>query len=253
LIYTSISTYLAAFLMALFGQKRAGHRLFAAGFVIALICLLYRWFTVGHVPLQNLFEVFLTMGVVVWPLSLFCRKVLRVGAESPDMLIGVIVLIPAGFIFSGEPRYLPPALQCRLFAPHVAVYILSYIIMTKAAVQAVILLALGRQDNTEKLIALESNTYRIICLGFPLMTLGLVLGSYWAKLAWGDYWGWDPKEMWSLAAWLVYAGYFYFRGMYGAKYARINSLWAIAGMVLILLTLFWANLSRLFVWLHSYA
>ena len=93
----------------------------------------------------------------------------------------------------------------------------------------------------------------MICAGFALLTLGLVLGSWWGKLAWGDYWGWDPKELWSLASWLVYVGYFHFRYMFGKKHARINSTWAIAGMAAILITLLWANLSRLFSGLHSYA
>jgi ABC-type transport system involved in cytochrome c biogenesis permease subunit len=91
------------------------------------------------------------------------------------------------------------------------------------------------------------------CLGFPLLTIGLILGSWWGKLAWGDYWGWDPKEMWSLASWLVYVTYLHFRYMYGKKYPRINSLWVVLGMIVIVITLLWVNLSRLFAGLHSYA
>jgi len=93
----------------------------------------------------------------------------------------------------------------------------------------------------------------MIYAGFPLLTLGLILGSYWGKKAWGDYWGWDPKELWSLASWLVYVGYFHFRYMFGKKYPQINSIWAIAGMFVIIVTLLWVNLSRLFPGLHSYA
>jgi hypothetical protein len=99
----------------------------------------------------------------------------------------------------------------------------------------------------------EDATYRIVCAGFPLLTLGLILGSYWGKQAWGDYWGWDPKELWSLASWLVFLGYFHFRYMFGKKHPRINSLWAIAGMAAIIITLLWVNLSRIFSGLHSYA
>src|SRR4030043_470696 len=86
-----------------------------------------------------------------------------------------------------------------------------------------------------------------------LLTLGLVLGSVWGKLAWGDYWGWDPKELWSLASWLVYVGYFHFRYMFGKTRPRINSIWAIAGMAVIVITLLWVNLSHLFIGLHTYA
>ncbi len=99
----------------------------------------------------------------------------------------------------------------------------------------------------------EQATYELIAIGFPLLTLGLVLGSWWGKLAWGRSWGWDPKELWSLASWLVYVGYFHWRYMYGTKRPRINSLWALTGMLAIVITLLWVNLSRLFPGLHSYA
>jgi ABC-type transport system involved in cytochrome c biogenesis permease subunit len=168
------------------------------------------------------------------------------------MMIAAILLFPAGFIFSAEPLKLPPALQSWLFVPHVAVYLLAYVMMAKAAVQATLQLY-GRNDASDELVSYEDGTYRMVCLGFPLLTLGLVLGSLWGKLAWGDYWGWDPKELWSLASWLAYVGYLHFRCMFGRKHARINSAWAIMGIVMILITLLWANLSKIFTGLHNYA
>ena len=125
--------------------------------------------------------------------------------------------------------------------------------MIKAAFQAVQQLAGIAPNPDKKLLMPEEATYRMICVGFPLLTLGLILGSCWGKLAWGDYWGWDPKELWSLASWLIFVGYFHFRYMFGKKYPRLNSLWVIAGMVAIIITLLWVNLSRLFPGLHSYA
>lgn len=169
------------------------------------------------------------------------------------MLIGIIVLFPAGFVFSARPQQLPPALQSWLFTPHVVVYMLSYILMAKATVQAVCQL-LGRTPKPgEDILPPEQATYRMVYAGFPLLTLGLILGSYWGKQAWGDYWGWDPKELWSLASWLVFLAYFHFRYMFGTKHQNMNSLLAILGMVAIIITLLWVNLSRLFSGLHSYA
>ena len=90
-------------------------------------------------------------------------------------------------------------------------------------------------------------------MGFLLLSLGLILGSWWGKIAWGDYWNWDPKGLWSLVSWLVFLGYFHFRYMFGKKHARINSALVVGGFVAIIITLLWANLSRLFAGLHSYA
>jgi ABC-type transport system involved in cytochrome c biogenesis permease subunit len=241
-----------AFVTSLMRRPKAGHILYIFGFAVAVFAYAYRWYDVRHVPLQNLFEVFLFLGMI-YPVSLFCLRILRVGGYAADMLIGAIVLFPAGFVFNAKPQQLPPALQSWLFTPHVAVYMLSYIFMAKATFQAICQLA-GKTTNPDgNLLLPEQATYRMICVGFPLLTLGLVLGSYWGKLAWGDYWGWDPKELWSLASWLVFVGYFHFRYMFGKKHPRINSLWAIAGMAAIIITLLWVNLSRLFSGLHSYA
>jgi cytochrome c-type biogenesis protein CcsB len=264
LIYAAIAAYLSAFLTTFLRRQRVGNFLYLLGFIAAVLAFIYRWYDVRHVPLQNLFEVFLCLGMISYPVSWFCRYTLRAGGYSGDLVIAAIMLVPAGFVFSAEPQRLPPALQSWLFVPHVAVYALSYIFMAKATLQAIFQLlapALRRGypgqwpglKADEKFLSAEDATYRMVCVGFPLLTLGLILGSCWGKLAWGDYWGWDPKELWSLASWLVYVGYFHFRYMFGKKYARINSLWAIAGMVFILITLFWVNLSNLFSGLHSYA
>jgi len=253
LIYITIMVYLLAFLTTSLGRPKTGHLLFVFGFIVAVWSFGYRWYDVSHVPLQNLFEVFLCLGMICYPVSLFCRRVLQIGGRCADMLIGAIVLFPPGFVFSAKPQQLPPALQSWLFVPHVAVYALSYIFMAKATFQAVLQLAGKIPNPDEKLLPAEPATYRMICVGFPLLTLGLILGSCWGKLAWGDYWGWDPKELWSLASWLVYVGYLHFRHMFGKKHARLNSTWAIAGMLVIVITLLWVNLSLLFPGLHSYA
>jgi ABC-type transport system involved in cytochrome c biogenesis permease subunit len=251
LIYTAMAVYLLAFAATVLRRRKTGDILFSIGFFVGCVSIAYRWINVEHLPMQNLFEVFLCLGALVYPISFFCSRILQVGAAAADMLIGIIVFFPAGFIFNAEPQQLPPALQCWLFAPHVLVYMLSYVFMTKAAVQAVVQWTGGGQSG--RMIEPEQATYRMVCAGFPLLTLGLILGSVWGQLAWGNWWGWDPKELWSLASWLVYVGYFHFRYMFGTRFARLNSLWAVVGLLVILITLLWVNLSRLFPGLHSYA
>ena len=254
----AFAAYLLAFVAALLRQQKMGTAIrkigtatYFLGFLIACAAVAYRWNDVRHIPMQNLFEVFVVLGALVYPISIFCNRVLKIGAVAADVLIGVIVLIPAGFFFNAEPQQLPPALQSWLFGPHVLVYMISYVLMAKAAIQAVLQL-IGLQS-TSNLLEPEQATYRMICTGFPLLTLGLILGSVWGQQAWGDWWGWDPKELWSLASWLVYVGYFHFRYLFGKRFSRINSLWAILGLLVIIITLLWVNLSRLFLGMHSYA
>ena len=54
-------------------------------------------------------------------------------------------------------------------------------------------------------------SYRVISLGFPLLTIGIIAGAVWANEAWGSYWSWDPKETWALITWLVFAAYLHVR------------------------------------------
>ncbi len=254
LVYANMLCYLTAMFCAILKKLKISERFYLLGFLISVISWIYRWVHVGHIPMQNMFEVFLTMGMALWPLTMFCRRFLGAGLEAGDMLLGTILLFPAGFIFEAEPQALPPALQSPLFAPHVAVYMLSYVILAKAAFQAIGQLYYAWIPGREKdALEYELKAYWMVRLGFPLLTLGLILGSWWGARAWGDYWGWDPKELWSLASWLMYLLYFHWRYIFGRKYAQINGILALLGLIAIIITLLWVNLSKKFGGLHNYA
>jgi len=246
LIYAAMAAWLAAFGVYLRKNRRLGDILFGAGCAVMVGAVCVRWVEVEHAPLQNLFEVFTVLGALMFPLWLFCRSVLGASGPAANVLIGVVLLFPAGFVFHAEPQRLPPALQSWLFVPHVASYMAAYVVLGMAAVQAGLHLANGEKS-------CETATYRMILFGYPLLTLGLILGAVWGKIAWGDYWNWDPKELWSLATWLVYSVYLHFRAMYGSRFARANSVMAIAGAVAVVLTLLWVNLAdKLFPGMHVY-
>jgi ABC-type transport system involved in cytochrome c biogenesis permease subunit len=252
LIYVAMTAWLAASACHLRGRGRLGTRLFIYGAAALVAALAVRWAQVGHAPMQSLFEVFLCLGALICPLWLFCRKAL--GAKGPAVgpFLGLIVLMPAGFVFSAEPRALPPALQSWLFIPHVSAYMLGYIVLMLAAAQAIMQLAVAARAGDEAAVPYELATYRIVKLGFPLLMLGLALGAVWGKLAWGDYWNWDPKELWSLTTLLVYVGYFHFRALYGTKYPLANAVLALAGAGAIIITLLWLNLADRFPGMHAY-
>lgn len=276
MVYASMAVYLLAFLALLTKSlpqrfravrwgaypyvfvtrlAKVGWVLFALGFLLSAGAMAWRGVSVSHIPLQSMFEIMLFIATVMFPLSVFCRLVLRVGGEAVDALLAAAVLLPVGFVFEAGADQLPPALQSPLFGPHVAVYLLAYAVMAKAAGQAYLVLRLRRDKSAEaKLIARQGETVeRMVRLGFPLLTAGLILGSIWGKRAWGDYWNWDPKEMWSLATWLVFAGYFHVKASPGTTGPRAKAIIVLAGFALIVITLLWVNMSRLFIGLHNYA
>ena len=96
---------------------------------------------------------------------------------------------------------------------------------------------------------LDNISYRIIGLGFPLLTIGIIAGGVWANEAWGSYWSWDPKETWALILWLVFAAYLHSRitkGWQGRKPAILASV----GFVVVWICYLGVNL--LGKGLHSY-
>jgi ABC-type transport system involved in cytochrome c biogenesis permease subunit len=75
----------------------------------------------------------------------------------------------------------------------------------------------------------------VVRFGFIMLTLGLLVGSVWAKSAWGDFWVWDPKENWSLVTWLVYGAYLHLRKVRGWRGERAAWL-AIIGFAVVMFT-----------------
>ncbi len=96
---------------------------------------------------------------------------------------------------------------------------------------------------------LDDVTYRMIAIGWPLLTGGIITGAVWANSAWGTYWSWDPKETWSLITWFVYAIYLharYVRGWKGTQMAVISAV----GFLAVIFTYLGVNL--VLSGLHSY-
>ena len=116
------------------------------------------------------------------------------------------------------------------------------------------LLLLWRREGLQKMMpsadVLDNVTYKIICIAFPLLTLMIAAGAYWANQAWGSYWSWDPKETWAAITWLVYAGYLHMRITRGWK-GRRAAWFAILGFAVVIFTFF--GVTYLLPGLHAYA
>lgn len=116
------------------------------------------------------------------------------------------------------------------------------------------LLLVWRRPDLEKHLpdadALDRITYKTICIAFPLLTLMIAAGAYWANRAWGSYWNWDPKETWAAITWLVYAGYLHMRITRGWR-GRRAAYFAILGFAVVMFTFF--GVTYLLPGLHAYA
>ncbi len=97
---------------------------------------------------------------------------------------------------------------------------------------------------------LDELSYKTILFAFPFLTLLIVTGAIWAYYAWGRYWGWDPKETWSLITWIVYSIYLHVRITHGWE-GRLPAILATVGFGVVVFTYLGVNI--LLSGLHSYA
>nr|ALO21267.1 heme attachment to plastid cytochrome c [Chloromonas radiata] len=219
-----------------------------------LIC---RWTESGHFPLSNLYEslMFLSWSCTFIHLLLeFKTEKFRPEATllTPSKsyafrLIGSITSPCAFFTnafatFSLPPEMqkvspLVPALQSNWLMMHVTVMIISYsaLILGSLLSIAFLILTSSKSFFFKQLLKMRLNnlawnfdnySYRVIGMGFPFLTIGILSGAVWANEAWGSYWSWDPKETWALLTWLIFAIYLHARitkGWQGKKPALIAS------------------------------
>lgn len=203
--------------------------LYGVAFLGAVAMLVHRGISTGHPPMQNMYEFLMCTAAMLPALTFVSAKFDRQDALLVDSALLALVTVPVAFFMDGSVRRLMPALQSPFFVPHVGAYVVGYVLLVRAAFGA------GR---------------RLVGVGFFLLTLGLVLGAAWGKVCWGNWWQFDPKEMWSLATWFVYAVHFHLRPRLSPAADRA---FLVAGAVMVVLTLTWINLSRLFTGMHSYA
>ena len=248
-VYAALGLYLIAFIFLTLrtSARKIGQVAFALGFLTAAIALVSRGISVGRLPMKSMYEVFLTLGMLVYPISLFAKHVLKVGAQFADALLGTVILFPAGFVFSNMPEHLPPALQTPLFLPHVASYMIGYVIIAKSAVSAACVLIFGKKIPIREhgLVPYDIAADRMMRFGLPFMSLGLLLGAIWGQIAFGHYWQWDPKESWSLATWLMIVIYFHLRLILGRRKARLQACTILLTALFMITTLLWSSISSL--------
>lgn len=211
------------------------------------ILLSWRWIENGYFPLSNLYEslLFFTWGLTSISLTVEIKtSIALVGATTSPLALFVIgfasLSLPEGM---QKAAPLVPALKSNWLMMHVSIMMISYSTLIIGSLLSILFLILTKGKNVEiqgsstgralsllvervetevistplsLLESIDNLSYRIIGLGFPLLTIGIISGAVWANEAWGSYWSWDPKETWALITWLVFASYLH---------TRINRSW----------------------------
>ncbi|GAA4698151.1 cytochrome c-type biogenesis protein CcsB [Promicromonospora umidemergens] len=233
---------------------------------LLLVAIVLRGVAAGRAPWANMYE-FALVGTFV-AVAVFVgvntrRDVRFLGAFVTGL--GVLFLVLAQQQFFVAAMGVQPALQKYWLVIHVGVAICATGIFTVAFVTSVLQLLRDGRDNGSPLLgsrhwgwldhtpapsALESLSFRLNSVAFVLWTFTLIGGAIWAEDAWGRYWGWDPKEVWSFIVWVVYAAYLHARTTRG--WSGTRAAWfVVAGYACVLFNFTGVNL--IFNGKHSYS
>jgi len=269
-IILSVTTFvygLAAFLYIvswIFKKEAPGKAAFWAavlGLAGNTAGIILRWIEsyqmdIGHAPLSNLYESLVFFSWTILIIYLFVEQ------KYKNRTIGAFVTPLAFFAMayaslqSNSIQPLIPALKSNWLIAHVITCFIGYSAFAIAfGTSGMYLIKKIDTDGKSSLIErlpkaniLDELTYQMIMLGFLFLSIGIITGAVWANSAWGRYWGWDPKETWSLITWFVYATLLHAKMMRGWHGKRIAYL-SIAGFAAVLFTYFGVNLLP---GLHSY-
>jgi cytochrome c-type biogenesis protein CcsB len=194
---------------------RAAVVLTGIGFAVLLASLVLRGIVVGRGPWGNMFEFTVAFGtsIVGGYLVLQRRYPIRSIGFIP-VGISLAMLLYASTLPSGIKDLVPALQNAPLLTIHVGMAVISYGTFATSFGAGVAYLVQGRDDRFRWLPShkvLDEVAYRSVIFGFPIFATMIILGSWWASIAWSRYWGWDPKETAALVTWLTYAIYLHAR------------------------------------------
>ncbi|MDR2690581.1 MAG: c-type cytochrome biogenesis protein CcsB [Azoarcus sp.] len=244
--------------------EHTGSTLTWAAAVMGTTGLFVRWYEsyllgpeIGHIPISNLYEVFVLFSLITALLYLFYegRYATRKLGAFVLLIISAAVLFLLWYAFTREAyqiQPLIPALQSYWMKVHVPANFIGYGAFALAAMVGIAHLLVARGILTSRLpapVVLEDVMYKAIAIGFAFFTIATILGALWAAEAWGTYWQWDPKETWALIVWLNYAAWLHMRLTRGLRGA-ILAWWAVVG--LFVTTFAFIGVNMFLSGLHSY-
>jgi ABC-type transport system involved in cytochrome c biogenesis permease subunit len=215
---------------------RSGPWLAAAGAAILAGAITARGLRSGHWPLTSEYEFALAfaLGTALAGLAAGARRERRDAAvQAATMALAAVLVAYARLVMPAFKRAIQPLLPAldSIWLPlHAGSAGLAYGALALAGAAGLVWLA--REPDRARAAWLQE---RAIAAGYPLLTLSMIFGMIWAQVAWGRYWGWDLKEVWTLITWLVYTLYWHLHKR-PAWQGRRSAWLALAGLAAVFFT-----------------
>jgi cytochrome c-type biogenesis protein CcsB len=215
---------------------------------------------IGHAPFSNMYESLIFFSWTICVLYLIIER--KYGNRVIGAFVSPIAFLALAYAslspnINNVIQPLVPALKSNWLIAHVVTCFIGYASLALAfCISLMYLLKQRNKGGGSRFLSifpdsemLDALNYRMIIFGFLFLSAGIITGSVWANTAWGRYWGWDPKETWSLITWIIYAVLLHTRKMRGWEGSRMAYL-SIVGFIAVLFTYFGVNYLP---GLHSYA
>ena len=258
--FAALLLYFAAMIVqivssALGRQKgcRAACALLSAGLALHTVYSVWRGIAAGRLPLANQFEFASGFAWAIAVLGLILHARLRQTWVLTASIPAAFLVMSYAAFQPMEIRDIMPALRSTWFALHIGSAIFSYAALAIAGglgAYYLVRLSRGEREDSAAMRQADYMGYRMICLGFLLLTVVILSGAIWAEQAWSKWWSWDPKETWALITWIIYAIYLHQRLRMNWQGRRM-ALLSLAALVCVLFT--FAGVNLLLPGLHSYA
>ncbi|MBQ7993251.1 MAG: c-type cytochrome biogenesis protein CcsB [Solobacterium sp.] len=224
--------------------------IFMAGALAALVYLIIRGVKAGRLPMSNQFEFACSFSWGIAAILIFMHYKLKIewadslGAAMTFLILSYAALQPR------EITELMPALRSAWFGFHIGSAAFSYACFLLAGAAGIrYLLSHKKNPQDPQLEKMDYMIYRLIAVGLLLLTITILSGAIWAEEAWSSFWTWDPKEVWALITWILYAIFLHLR--LGRKKKGVFAAWyAIIAVPVVLFT--FVGVNTLLPGLHSY-
>lgn len=242
--------------------KQIAHAFLSLGLIANLMVLVIRWIHGERLPLNNIFETlsFFTLisGIILFILDLW-YKISDYAIYVMILIIIALCAVAFGPGFEHERTSIPPsmpALNSYWLPIHVIITFIAYAGFAVAACAGVryLIIKSFHADTTPyeaTMNTLDAIMYKLISISYVLLGAGIISGSIWANEAWGGYWMWDPKEVWSLITWVFYTMYLHtrYKTSWGkATYAGLS----VVGFICVVFTYICVSYLRVFSGEHSF-
>jgi cytochrome c-type biogenesis protein CcsB len=235
-----------------------GFLLLLGGFIYQTFGLGLRWFIAGHAPWSNGYESMIFSGwAIMFAGILLSRKTIWVLPIS-GLFTGIVLMVAHLSWMNPQITNLVPVLQSYWLTLHVSVIIAGYGFLALGALLGLMSLIIISLQNSRNLNRLQLTVDELtsinemsVTVGLYLMTIGSFLGGVWANESWGRYWGWDPKETWSLITIVLYAFVLHMRFIPGMKGSLAFNTASIITFGSVIMT--YLGVNYYLAGLHSYA